>query len=246
MLLKSIWDGGIKTPQSRISKEVIRLLELVLPLNTVCYSTGTGVTRSCMIPEEIELSPDLPLGDVLAEELSSDIPIGALIVIIKDQTRTGDFSQSDASLQLGLLIGDALLNIVGEGLFPLEQEADALLLMAKSYCQFIDNSDFRQQKICSQSFHQGLMQSLSEYSNGKTQSRANTYKPTQYHNSYMASFNSDLKTPGACNWMRGSKQKYIDLSQLYKKPCDHNNWKKGIVRAVLNELRTDATRVYNH
>ncbi|PCH94796.1 MAG: hypothetical protein COB84_07075 [Rhodobacteraceae bacterium] len=245
-LLEGIWNGHITSTQSRFSKDIKHLLKSILPFYTVCLSANTATISSRILPEEIELLPALPLGDILAEELSENVPHGSMIVILKEQNCKAVMNKPDVSYQLGLIIGDMLLGIIGEGVFPLKYETEALRVMANSYCYLIENLERQQHEICSSSFHNGLSYAVSAYWNGSTQNDLNTCKAKEKYASKIMLFGGHLKMLNSYIWTRNSKQKHINLSEIHGKLCNRQTWKKNIVGAVLEEILSDASQVYNH
>lgn len=245
-LLTGIWGGGVITTQSRLSKEIKRLLKLLLPLQTVCLSAGSAVTCGRIIPEEVELLPALPLGDILAEELSANVPHGSMVVILKERDCRAVMSKSDTSFQLGLIIGDVLLGVIGDGVFPLQYEAEALRVMANSYCNLVENLEQKQKNICSTSFQNGLSKSVSEYWNGPAENNCNSSKVSAKSPNEMMLFCRHLKTTSPYAWIREANQKRVNLSKIYGKSRNCHTWRADIVEAVLGEILSDTGRVYNH
>ncbi|MBL4749736.1 MAG: hypothetical protein JKX71_03975 [Amylibacter sp.] len=242
-LLEGIWQGDVVSSQSRMSKEIQHLLKLMLPLHTVCLSANSAVTCSRIIPEEIELLPALSLGDILAEELSTIVPPGSMIVVLKDHDCKAVMSKQDISFQLGLIIGDVLLGIVGDGVFPLQYETEALRVMANSYCSLAESLERKQKTICSTRFQNGLSKSVSEYWNGPAQS---TRKTTLKSSNEMVLFCRYLKATSPYIWSRKANQKHVNLSKIYSKSRNCHTWKVDIVEAVLGEILSDTGQVYNH
>ena len=243
-LLEGIWSGEVTSTQSRFSKEIKSLLKLIVPIHAVCLSVRSAVICSRVIPEEIELLPALPLGDILVEELSTDVPHGSMVIILKEQDCKAKMSRPDVSYQLGLIIGDMLLGIVGEGVFPLQYETEALRVMANSYCGLIENLEQEQHKICSTSFHNGLSHAVSVYWNGSTQHDLKACKAKG--TSEITLFGGYLKVFNCYIWAREPKRKHVNLSKIYGKLRNRNAWKNDIAEAVLGEILSDTDQVYNH
>ena len=233
MLLESIWQGEIVTTQTKMCKEVSRLLSVMLPLQTVCLSAKSGVKRSCIISDNLEIMPALPLGDVLAEELSTEVPFGSLIVILKEQNLTGPLKKSEISFQLGLLVGDALLDIIGSGTFPLHCEAEALEVMENSYYHFIESDEYWRRDICPRQFRAGLTQSLNEYWNAIASDNP-------------AISGSNRKSTAPWLEKQVTNVKCVNLAHLQSNLTDRSDWKKIVIEAVMSEIKTDAVRVYYH
>lgn len=239
MLLESIWQGEIVTTQTKMCKEVSRLLRMMVPLQTVCLSAKSGVKRSCIISENLEVMPAIPLGDILAEELSADVPLGSLIVILKEQNLTGPLKKSEVSFQLGLLVGDALLDIIGGGTFPLHYEAEALEVMENSYYHLIESDAYWRRDICPRQFRAGLTQSLNEYwkaISGPSQKGCCGIKPINGRRK--------VTTP----WLerQNTNAKSVNLAHIQSKVTDRSDWKKIVIEAVMSEIRADAVRAYYH
>lgn len=245
-LLTGIWDGGVRTTQSRLSKEIKHQLKLIFPLQTACLSAGSAVTCGRIIPEEVELLPALPLGDILAEELSENVPHGSMIVILKEHECKSAMNKSEISFQLGLIIGDLLLGIVGDGVFPMRYETEALRVMVNSYCSHIENLEKQQKKICSVSFHNGLSQSVSEYWGVSHQNNLSVGKIRENTLSEMPLFGRYLKVPNRHISKRESSPKRINLSEVNGKSHHCHSWKNNIVKAVMGEILSDTSQVYNH
>ena len=245
-LLTGIWDGGVKTTQSRSSKEIKHQLKLMLPLQTACLRAGSAVTCGRILPEEVELLPALPLGDILAEELSANVPHGSMVVILKEHECKDAMSKSEISFQLGLIIGDLLLDIVGDGVFPLQYETEALRVMVNSYCSHIENLEKKQKKICSVSFYNGLSQSVSEYWSGSSQNDLSVGKIRENSLSEMTLFGRYLKVPNPHIPTREPSPKCVNLSEVNGKSHHCHSWKNNIVKAVMGEILSDTSQAYNH
>ncbi|MDP5346988.1 MAG: hypothetical protein NWQ32_01170, partial [Paracoccaceae bacterium] len=80
-LLELIWQGDIKLGIGPGARRLQRAMAALLPLRVVCLGATSGVDRSCLMTDDAELLPELPIGDVLAEELSIDVPAGSLVVV---------------------------------------------------------------------------------------------------------------------------------------------------------------------
>lgn len=242
-LLESIWKGDVLTSKSNMCQEVTRLLGLILPLRTVPLSAKSGISRSCIVSEQIELLPEVLLGDVVAEELSADVPYGAMIVIFKEQDWSDTINQTDVSFELGLLIGDTLLNLIKDCVFPLQYEAEVLLVMVNSYCRLIESPEFQSQKVCSESFNEGLILSLREYWDGQVQKNMNK-TGAAYHERF-----GGITYPKTIESYVGKHvlgQRDINLTKLHRNIFTPNDWKRCVSEAVMGEIHKDSMRVNNY
>jgi len=241
-LLESIWKGDVFAAKSGKCQEVARLLGLILPLRTVPLSAKSGVSRSCIVSENIELLPEIHLGDVLAEELGADVPFGAMIVIFKEHGWMEPRNRTNVSFELGLLIGDTLLNLIGDCVFPIQCEHEVLLVMANSYCDLIESPEFQKQNVCSQSFREGVLLSLQEYWDGQPQYNLANQKRISDKNCV----SRHLKRTDSHVGKQFFGQKSINLTKLHSNVFNGNDWKKSISEAVMGEIQKDAVRVNNY
>ncbi|MBV1864933.1 MAG: hypothetical protein KUG74_10915 [Rhodobacteraceae bacterium] len=241
-LLESIWKGDIFAANSRKCQEVTRLLGLILPLRTVPLSAKSGVSRSCIVSEHIELLPEIHLGDVLAEELCADVPFGAMIVIFKEHGWMESSSQANVSFELGLLIGDTLLNLIKDCVFPIQCEPEVLLVMVNSYCRLIESPEFQKQKVCCQSFREGVFLSLKEYWDGQPQYNLADHK----RKDDKSRVSRHMKHMGSHVGKQLFGQKSINLTKLHSNVFNGNDWKKSISEAVMGEIHRDTVRVNNY
>lgn len=244
ILLESIWQGEVAIAKDGVYAEISRLLELMLPLNTVCLSARSGVNHSRAVSEEDELLPSVSLGDALTEELSATIPYGSLVVLVKENAI--DVSETNVSFELGVLIGDLLLDLIGKGAFPLQHESEALLILANSYCRMIVSAEFKAQRLCVKTFTEGLALSLGEYWSddirGKLiscdQSNPETVGGVRTRNCVR---DAEVRAP-----KRHHAEKCIDLMRDCHKKYNHNDWAKNTINVVMKEIHASTERVYNH
>lgn len=246
MLLESIWQGDIYASKCQRSREISRLLGKILPLDIIHFTAKSGITRSCIVSEHIELLPEIHLGDVLAEELDVDVPYGAMVVVYKERDWIETASQSNVSHELGLLIGDLLISLINDCVFPIQYELKVLSVMANSYCCLIDSPEFQGHKICSQSFRNGLYVSLEEYCEGHPQCKKRTdlQTRTQVDNSGYVTAHLNSTEPHVGLSMFGEKS--INLTKLRGNIFSGNDWKKSISEAVMGELSNDSIPANNY
>ena len=143
-----------------------RLMNALLPVRTVCLAAATGVDRVAVLTDEIEVMPDLPLGDVLAEELSIDVPYGALILLCDEDTIAPPMDLGELSYDLGLAVGKTLLTVLRSGAFPIERENEALYIMACGYHALARTSGMRTLGLVPERFARGLVAPLGAYWSG--------------------------------------------------------------------------------
>ena len=246
MLLESIWQGDIYASKCQRSREICRLLGQILPLDITHFTAKSGITRSCIVSEHIELLPEIHLGDVLAEELDADVPFGAMVVVFKERDWIEAATQSNVSHELGLLIGDLLINLLNDCVFPIQCELEVLSVMANSYCRLIESPEFQGHKICSQSFRNGLYVSLEEYCEGHPHCKKGSGIQTrpQINSSGYITAHLNSTEPHVGLSMFGEKS--INLTKLQGNICSGNDWKKSISEAVMGELRNNTVPANNY
>ncbi|MGC9370093.1 MAG: hypothetical protein ACP5DX_11195 [Paracoccaceae bacterium] len=150
------------------------LLKALLPLRTVHLTAKTGIDRVCIIPDETELMPALPLGDVLVEELELDVPYGTMVVITEAEQQPIPMSDEDISYNLGIVVGNTLLGVISRGVFPLHRESTALYVMGCSYHNMANGSGLQHLGLKPSQFRAGLAGALGAFWSGAGTSRIET------------------------------------------------------------------------
>ncbi|MGJ8544655.1 MAG: hypothetical protein ACSHWZ_04360 [Sulfitobacter sp.] len=117
---------------------------------------GWGADPAAM-PEDIEPIPGICLGDILAEELDADVPYGALVVI-RNQNALPNISYA-----AGALVGEALLRVIGRGMFPLADEDSVLYALGLAYYRAAQADELVQLGLEAASFRAGLNAVLARY-----------------------------------------------------------------------------------
>lgn len=173
-LLELIWQGDIQPATGPSARRIQRALGALLPLRTVLLSAAYGVDRSYILNEETELLPEVSLGDVLAEELSIEVPVGSLVVFSDSDLLFDSLPDDELSYDLGVMVVEALLGVIGSRIFSLEQETAALYAMAYSYHSMIDGSGFMHLGLVPAQFRAGLAAGLCTYWTGSQSARSDT------------------------------------------------------------------------
>ncbi|MCP1169808.1 hypothetical protein NHG85_14935, partial [Limimaricola sp. ASW11-118] len=138
-LLEAIWRGDIACAEdSDGGARLGAILDALAPMRRIGLARGGHGAGAQILPEQTELLPALALGDVIEEELAMEAPQGALVMIL-DQAALRPGAGDAARAQLaGRLVGELLIDAVQRGLFPVEHETEALLLMAHHQHQRVD------------------------------------------------------------------------------------------------------------
>lgn len=173
-LLELIWQGDIATLRGKKAQRMAGLLKALLPLRAVHLSAKAGIDRVCVMLDETELMPALPLGDVLVEELGVDVPYGTIVVITEDDQQTVQATDEDMSYNLGIIVGSALLDVISRGTFPLQRESSALYLMGCSYHNMANSSGLQHLGLKPMHFRAGLAASIGAFWSGAGTSRTDT------------------------------------------------------------------------
>ncbi|WP_407496424.1 hypothetical protein [Pseudooceanicola sp. MF1-13] len=167
-VLEDIWTGRIRAARGADAQALSRQLRALVPVHHVLLTSQAGAARVAVMHDDAELMPALPLGDVLVEELSVDVPYGALVVM-RDAG-----SSNPVSYDAGMILGEILLTLLRGGLVPMERETDALFAMAASYDQLAEASGFRHTGLDATEFRLGLAAALGTYWSGAGHAAADT------------------------------------------------------------------------
>lgn len=167
-VLEDVWTGRIRTARGSDTLALSRQLRALVPVHHVLLTAEASVDRIAVLPDDTEMMPALPLGDVLVEELSLDVPYGALVVL-RDPGSPGP-----VSYDAGLIMGEVLLMVLRSGVIPMVRETDALFAMAASYDQIVEASGFRHTGMETTEFRLGLAASLGAYWSGARRAGADT------------------------------------------------------------------------
>lgn len=171
-LLEMIWRGAVTPARGADCGRLARMFRALVPVQAVLLSAECGIDRVAVLKEEIELMPLLPLGDVIVEELSTDVPYGALVILREAPAQRLEASDADLSYDLGLIVGETLLAVLRSGLFPMARETDALYCMAASFDRLVEASGFRHLGVVPERFREGLAGVLGAYWSGVRDCRA--------------------------------------------------------------------------
>lgn len=173
-LLELIWRGDVHPARKTSARRLQRAFNALVPLRCVALSASFGVDRSRVMREDIELLPEITLGDVIAQELPIDVPVGALVLLSDADLMAGRVPDCELSYDLGVLIVEVMLDVIRSGTFPLERETDALYMMACSYHRMIAGSGFRHLGLVPEQFRSGLAAGLCTYWAGARNARNDT------------------------------------------------------------------------
>lgn len=165
-ILELIWQGAVKPADGVGAARLRRLLRAMLPMRIVCLTAATGIDRVLVLPDELEVMPALPLGDVVAEELPLDVPYGALLMICDEDAITPPLSDAELSFDVGLAVGHTLLTVLRRGVFPLERENEALYVMACAFDRLARSPGLERMGLVAEEFSAGLADPLGAYWSG--------------------------------------------------------------------------------
>jgi hypothetical protein len=199
------------------------------------------VYRRHLTTESCALLPDLPLGDVLAEELSLDVPYGSLVVISDSALLRHQVMDDELSYDLGVLVAEGLVGIIRSGAFPVAQETNALYCMALSYHSMIGSAGFAHLGLLPAWFRVGLAAGLCTYWAGARTARSDTSglflrpdfltgpKLHDYLRAMDANFTVPDRIPAGLMLFSGG-------------PMTHAAWTSAVVEAVTAALASHAMR----
>ncbi|APX89218.1 hypothetical protein BV394_05390 [Brevirhabdus pacifica] len=142
-----------------------------MPVPTLCLQARRGHAHPAVLSDGAEVMPELPLGDVIAEELGLDVPHGTLIVIGQDDPYAAWSDGEGLSYHVGELVAEVLLDVIRQGVFPLRRENDALYFMACSFHRLAGAAGFQHLGLVPAAFRTGLAATLGAYWTGVRSSR---------------------------------------------------------------------------
>jgi hypothetical protein len=243
-LLELIWQGDIRPATGHRTTRLERALGALLPLRIVSLGASTGVDRRRVLTDDAEVMPDLPLGDVLAEELDLDVPQGALIVISDDRLVQGQVTDDEMSYDAGIIVAETLIDVIRRGVFPVERDCDALYAMARSYYAMIGTAGFLHLGLLPAWFRAGLGAGLCTYWAGARSARSDTsglfLRPDfltcpdlhAYLRDMDASFTAPDRIPAG-------------LMLFADGPLGYDDWLEAVESAVTAELDAHIRRLCN-
>lgn len=239
--LELVWEGDIAAATGAGASRLQRGLSALLPLRIVTLAAAAGVERRQIMPDSMELMPALPLGDVLAEELNIDVPLGSLVVVSEAELLSREVMDDELSYDLGVLVAEALIDVIRSGAFPLERESDALYVMASSYHAMIGGGGFLHLGLMPSWFRIGLAAGLCTYWVGTRCSRSDTsglfLRPDFLSNpllhDYLHDMDANFTSPSAAP---------LGLMLFTNGPCTYDAWLAKVTTAVTQELDLDHAR----
>lgn len=170
-ILEQIWQGAIRPAGAAESKRVRRIFQAMVPTKTLFLQGPVGAARANVYQDDMELMPELALGDVLVEELSVEVPYGSLVVVCDDDCLTAPIDLEMLSFDIGVAVAKVLLGVVRNGVFPLERENEALYIMACAYDRMARSIGMQHLGLVPDEFAKGLTGTLGAYWSGAMQAR---------------------------------------------------------------------------
>ncbi len=106
-IVEQIWGGDISEAQVSAVTPLEGLLASVVNVPVVTLTSRLEGSRPYALLESSEVLPGVSLGDILSEELSLEVPFGALILVQpKDFSDVKDYSGQKLGEMLGMIILD--------------------------------------------------------------------------------------------------------------------------------------------
>lgn len=107
-VIGQIWGGDLSEDCNAQEAPLAGLLGSLMDVPVVTLSSEAKMERPIAMMEETEVLPGATLGDVLAEELSIEVPFGALVLI---QPKSFAKSQDLSGQKLGEILGHIILEM---------------------------------------------------------------------------------------------------------------------------------------
>ncbi len=236
-ILEAIWRGDVRPATGGSARRMRRILNALLPVHSVALVAQRGVGHGCVLPDETELMPALPLGDVLAEELEIDVPYGAMVVISDAAMAEDKVDDDQVSYACGISIGEALIDVMRRGVFSLERETDALYIMALSYHRMAEGSGFQHLGLVPAQFHAGMAAALGAYWSGARSSLTDD-SGLFLRSDFLecAKLRSYLKTLDGCFSAPAPQRITASLMLFAGAPLRHDEWLELVAEAVTEAM----------
>lgn len=156
-LIGGIWDGACRVSRAEDASHFNSLIRALIPVRTSIFEMRDWGEDPVAMPEDHEPIPGICLGDILAEELNADVPFGSIVVFRRDSALT------NVSQSVGAIVGEALLRVVGRGVFPLADEDGILFGLGLAYYRAAQSEELVQMGLDTDAFRAGLNGVLSRY-----------------------------------------------------------------------------------
>ena len=156
-VISGIWQGSCDSDDAIDRSQFKSLIQALVPVQTSIFRMKGWSVHPAIMPDDIEPIPGICLGDILAEELDAHVPYGSLVVF-----RT-EGALPDMSYAVGTIVGEALLQIVGRGMFPLVDEDCVLYVLGQAYHTAALSDALALLGLNAASFQSGLGAVLAQY-----------------------------------------------------------------------------------
>lgn len=107
-LIAQIWGGDLSESNENQASPLAGLLGSLMAVPVITLTSSSEMVRPIAVMEETEVLDGVSLGDALSEELSIEVPYGALILIQPEGfARSHDLT----SKKLGEILGQIILDM---------------------------------------------------------------------------------------------------------------------------------------
>lgn len=141
-LLHAIWTGEVAPVPSHQKHALFDLLEVLFKARMVLIEVPEGPLCGKVLQETAELMPDLPLGDILEEELDLSVPVGAIVVCLSARALGAAAELPALSKALGTISAQVIVDAVHLADAPVADErkemqrlADMLMSVVRSLAE---------------------------------------------------------------------------------------------------------------
>ncbi len=156
-LLNAVWTDQVNLLGTEDSSELRSILDNLLPFQKILLVVPDGPLCNRVFAEETELLPALPFGDVLAEELSINVPSGAIIVCLSRRLVESRFDDEELSICLGRICGEVIADAVHLGNYRIDREPEAGALLSEIIHSKARRTAMRQHQISIEQFQRALV-----------------------------------------------------------------------------------------
>lgn len=133
-ILEGLWDGRVTSLPATDPHALCSLIQGFLPVPSLCLSQrGTGAEDALVLGDDCRLASDLPLGDVLAEELDLDVPDRSLVILLPEACLRDDAPAAEVSRIAGRVLAQAAALIAERRWLEIDDEITAIRSLATLY-----------------------------------------------------------------------------------------------------------------
>lgn len=160
-ILEGLWDGRVRPIEMNRHGALCDLIQALMPVRSVCLSdAGARGDRIAVFGDDSELAPDLPIGDVIAEELDIEVADSSLVFLVPARIADGAAPAADLSRAVGAAVARAIVHLAERGMLIIEHELGAIRSLATVYQDLAGTERFERAGLAAEPFRAGFAEEL--------------------------------------------------------------------------------------